>query len=355
MPSIHTALDGMSSTPPPPDSDPQVRHGPEETKPGGDPPDVSGPAPDAATIADILLEIRETNKLLRALVTQKASFTNGHQQPGGVDKRASGKEGGDVDPQLPPAPVESGATPGLEAETRDRLWTKAHQLTDDMIRAVFEMDRERAVRLRDDFFELLRPDADIQSHIDALNPESPNFLSDYTITIPLLLTPTDGVVWSSIPRMRGSYLPSDSPDSELGSDEVFPPEIRAALKAAWPLAVKIEWQVQFGSAVLYNGPTRSAFPPAATPPAPATAPTSTPSSAAPPPDPLPALRPPWMFNFRHKLYFLCTPLCPDPNGRLFPAFSALDDRLSRPEGIQSEMTRQASLWWVWITILRLSR
>ncbi|KAK0619119.1 hypothetical protein B0T14DRAFT_566010 [Immersiella caudata] len=233
----------MSSTPPA-GSDPQ--NGSEETQvsDGGSataPPNAVQQQPDAPTIADLLLEIRETNKILRALVTQKALSTDTHPQPDSAVGDAPDGEDTDAAPPLSSPPVGLCATTDHAREARDSLWRKASQLTDEMIRAVFEMEPERAVALRDSFFETLHPEPNIQFHISLLTPEALKLSRGYMMAVPILLTPTTGVLWAGVPRFQGSYH-SDASSNPV-QWEGLPAEIQSALEKAWPLTFKVEWTI----------------------------------------------------------------------------------------------------------------
>ncbi|KAK0652518.1 hypothetical protein B0T16DRAFT_102558 [Cercophora newfieldiana] len=274
-------------------------------------------------MAALLHEIRETNRLLQLIVAKKApSVFNDHRQSDGIpaakSSHASHRETRDSGPLL-------GSDAGLSPapENTESLEENVHRLTDETIRSVLWMQTSKAVALRNAFFSYLDPMQSIQAYIQFANRYPSSNTPD--ANVPLVFGTTargrtlpHGVVWTGVPR----FPTTEDAIVEFESEGPLRTDIRSVLEDTWPLNWERGWEVQGFFATPSRGPPRFA----------------TPGSTAAPGAP-PDLR--WL----DQLNFMCSALCFDSEGRLFPALAALDGVSRRTRGRSStKLARWASLW-----------
>jgi hypothetical protein len=275
---------------------------------GGD-----GPGEEAPTLADLLREIRETNRLLREIVLPKSSSSIA--EPLNTPSMTRPPNHGPAPTLVLSEPKSTADAPINTASERDpgaseSMMEKIKHLTAERLRSVFEMDQDRMVSIRDTFISQLMPAPEGET-LSTMLTSRRHHETDALFTVRM----SKGLrvlVWSPFAGLLDhlQYLENRSSRRPLTVDAA----LKSIMEELWPL--------RFADVPTLEGVNTL-------------------------PQPLvPETVDPWGKPLRHGRSFSCSLFCRS-GGAFFPA-TAVQARISEipPSSLETELTSPASFWLV---------
>ena len=249
-------------------------------------------------LADLIREIRETNRLLRGLLSQnQGQKSEGTAQPDRPTPRT-------------PSPSHGNADSLVITSVQPDLMEMACQLAGERLRSVFEMDQQQMVSIRDEFIDYLWALPEGQNLSEY---EHTGLRSQQDVLIKLRTAKgSEGLLWHFIPKSV-SYFPSSN--SNASHSEFPDPEIISSLVNQWPLDLASLPKLE-GLRII--------------------------------PDPSKRSRPTHRKTWQPEPWFYCSPLFSLSGGPLFSATVA-QARISQHQASPSkstDLTSPASFWLV---------
>ena len=271
-----------------------------------------GPGDDTPTLADLLREIRETNRLLREIVLTKSSSSIA--EPLNTPSKTRPPNHGPAPTLVLSEPKSTTDAPISTASERDpgiseSMMDKIKHLTAEKLRSVFELDQDHMISIRDTFISHLVPAPEGETLSTMLKSQQ-HHDTDALFTVRM----SKGVrvlVWSVFAGLPDpQYLRDRSSWRPLTVDA----DLKSIVEKLWPLR-------------FVDVPTLEGV------------------NTLPPPLVSETVEP-WGTPFRHGRSFFCSLLCRS-DGAFFPATTARA-KFSEipPSSLETELTSPASFWLV---------